>query len=163
MVSETEGKYSQLFLLILLLSRSLTVMTYCYRNYIKLIIEKFPISHAYDVAKEDWLVGWSTSHFPLLLFQWQYCFFPNTRTIIQLYSFRKITLYILQTQAFWFSHYLGYLPTRQLFFFNYFFSRSASEREMGNIFNDCQLLPLILPSTIFIALPLFLNQHCCLF
>ena len=161
MVSETEGKYSQLFLLILLLSRSLTVMTYCYRNYIKLIIEKFPISHAYDVAKEDWLVGRSTSHFPPLLFQWQYCSFPNTRTVIQLYSFRKITLYILQTQAFFDS--LTIWDTYRLV--NYFFSpgRPVNVNEMGNIFNDCQLLPLILPSTIFIALPLFLNQHCCLF
>ena len=47
---------------------------------------------------------------------------------------------------------------------NFFFpGQPANVNEMGNIFNDCQLPPLILPSTVFIALPLFLNQHCCLF
>ena len=133
MVSETEGKYSQLFLVILLLSRSLTVMTHCYRNYIKLIIEEFPISHAYDIAKEDWLVSRPTSHFPPLLFQWQYCSFPNTKTVIQLYSFTKITLYILQTQAFWFSHYLG--TYRLINFFLFFFSPGRSVNMKWEIFS----------------------------
>ena len=43
-------------------------MTYCYRNYIKVIIENIPISRPYDKAKEDWLVGRSTGNFPPLLF-----------------------------------------------------------------------------------------------
>ena len=44
-----------------------------------------------------------------------------------------------------------------------FFFRSASEREMGIFSMIWQLLPLTLPSTIFIALSLFLNYHRCLF
>ena len=46
---------------------------------------------------------------------------------------------------------------------NFFFFLVGQWMWNRNIFNDHQLLPLILPSTIFIALSLFLNHHCCLF
>ena len=54
--------------------------------------------------------------------------------------------------------YPGFLPTRQPVFFS-----SWPVNMKWEYFDDRQLLPLTLPSTIFVALSLFLNHHRCLF
>ena len=59
--------------------------------------------------------------------------------------------------------YPGFLPIQAdlIFFKNYFPVDRWTQN--GNIFDDRLILPLILPSTIFIALSLFLNHDRCLF
>ena len=102
-------------------------MTYSYRNYIKVIIEEFPISHAYDAAKET---GWSVGQ-PAIFHP---CFSGGSTVLFQiqepLYSCTVLGnnfIHIIDSGIFWFSHYLGYLPTRQLFFFFSFWSASECE------------------------------------
>ena len=46
------------------------------------------------------------------------------------------------------------------YFFFFIFSGQPVNAKWEYIFHDCLILPLILPSTIFIALSLFLNHHC---
>ena len=91
-------------------------MAYCYRNYIKVMIE-------------NWLVRRSTGNFPPRVSRGSAVLFRIQEPLYSYKLLKKIFwfLYILQTPAFWFSQIPGIFtnsPTR-------FFSRLASEGEMG--------------------------------
>ena len=59
--------------------------------------------------------------------------------------------------------YPGFLPTQADLLFSKNYCPVDRWTWNGNIFDDGLILLLILPSSIFIALPLFLNHHRCLF
>ena len=166
---------------------------YRYRGYIKSIIENIPISRPNDEAKEGWSVGRLASFHPrfscpnakealygyTLLKKWflYILLWPHSQSygIWLIYSPRAsdISYYWV---FFAFSHfhehelhhfdslkYPGFLPTHAdlIFLKNYFpVDRWTRNR---NISDDRLILPLILPSTIFIALSLFLNHDRSLF
>ena len=168
-------------------------MTYNCRDYIKVIIKNIPISPPNNIVKEDWLVGQPANFYPefssgsTVLFWIQenhyraihfwkndsYTYYYDhivNPTVLDLYLhlgwlifhittfFHFLPFLCASTPPFWFPHYLRLLPTCQTVFF-------SVGRWMwnGKIFDDCLILPLILLSTISIALSLFLNHHHCLF